>query len=98
MTNRKAATALSIVPDMEQLDAVLIEASAQTSRMVQRCASHRDRIQVEVAELERERADLMARRDLLRRQVESVEQGINMHIEDIDATIALYPSLAKAAE
>lgn len=92
MTQRKSTTKLSLVgPDLDQLDAVLTESAAQTAPMIQRLAVHQDRIAVEVRDLQRERDDLIARRDLMRRQVEAVEQGFAMHLADIDATLALYP-------
>lgn len=90
MTRTK--TALKIVqPDLDQLEAVVKEAASQTAPMVQRYASHMDRLKLERRDLERERDDLMERRDLLRRQVEAAEQGISMHLDDIEATLALYP-------
>lgn len=87
----KSKTALKIVqPDLEQMEAVVSEAAQQQGPMVQRLATHRDRFDAEVKTLERERADLQTRRDLLRRQYESADAGLAMHIEDIDATISLY--------
>ena len=68
----------------------LASAAAQSGPMVQRLASHRDKIDLVVKELEGERYDLTARRDLVRRQAEAVEVGLTMHIEDIEATLALY--------
>lgn len=94
MTTRK--TALKIVqPDLDQLESVVKEAAAQTAPMVQRYTSHHDRLILERRDLERERDDLLERRELLRRQVEAAEQGIAMHLEDIEATLALYPSAAQ---
>ncbi|HEY8576522.1 MAG TPA: hypothetical protein VIL88_09320 [Devosia sp.] len=91
MTTRSKTTTLKIVqPEIEQVEAVLQEAAKQSAPMVQRLATHRDRIDLAVKELESERFDLISRRDLLRRQVEAVEQGLAMHIEDIEATIRLY--------
>jgi hypothetical protein len=72
------------------MEAVIQEVGKQAAPMVQRLATHRDRIDLAVKELESERFDLISRRDLLRRQVEAVEQGLNMHIEDIEATMRLY--------
>ena len=66
------------------------DAAKQAAPMVQRRASHRDRIDLALKELESERFELISRRDLLRRQVEAVEQGLAMHIEDIEATMHLY--------
>ena len=89
----RSKTALKIVqPEIEQVEAVLQEAARQAAPMVQRLATHRDRIDLAVKELESERFDLISRRDLLRRQVEAVEQGLAMHLEDIEATMRLYES------
>jgi hypothetical protein len=83
--------ALKIVPpDIEQMEAVIQETSKQTAPMVQRLASHRDRIDLVIKELESERFELLSRRDLLRRQVEAVDIGLTMHINDIEATMKLY--------
>ena len=91
MTTSRAKTALKIVqPELEQMEAIMQDAAKQAAPMVQRLASHRDRIDLAVKELESERFDLLSRRDLLRRQFEAVEQGLNMHIEDIEATMRLY--------
>lgn len=87
----RSKTALKIVhPELEHMEAVMHDASKQTAPMVQRLASHRDRIDLTVKELESERFDLLTRRDLLRRQFEAVEQGLTMHIEDIESTMRLY--------
>ena len=102
MTTR-AKTNLKIVqPEIEQMEAVMQEAAKQTAPMVQRLAAHRDRIDLAVKELESERFELLSRRDLVRRQAEAVEQGLSMHIADIEATMRLYEaglnSLATTAE
>jgi hypothetical protein len=87
----RAKTSLKIVqPELEQMEGILQEAAKQAAPMVQRLASHRDRIDLAVKELESERFDLLSRRDLLQRQFEAVEQGLNMHIQDIEATMRLY--------
>jgi predicted nucleic acid-binding Zn-ribbon protein len=87
----RAKTELKVVgPEVEQLEAVLQETSKQAAPMVQRLSSHRDRIDLAVKELESERFDLLSRRDVLRRQAEAVEQGLNLHIADIEATMRLY--------
>lgn len=86
MTRSKAT--LTVV---DAAEAEFMEQSAkQSAPMVQRLAAHRDRIDLAVKELESERFDLISRRDLLRRQAEAVEQGLTMHIEDIEATMRLY--------
>jgi len=70
--------------------AIAAAATNETAPMVQRLAAHRDRIDMAVKELESERFELLSRRDLVRRQAEAVEQGLTMHIEDIEATMRLY--------
>lgn len=98
MTARKPQTKLSLVqPDLEQLEAVVMETAAQTAPMVQRYQTHKDRIQVTTNELIRERADLEDRRALMRRQYEAADAGLCDHINDIDATLGLYPQPAAEA-
>lgn len=87
----RAKTQLEVVEvDRQQSETEILEASKQTAPMVQRLATHRDRIDLAIKELESERFELISRRDHLRRQAEAVEQGLAMHIEDIDATLKLY--------
>lgn len=89
MTTRK--TALKVVDaELEQAEAEFTEAAKQSAPMVQRLATHRDQVAQTVKELEGERFELVSRRDLFRRQAEAVEAGLTMHIEDIEATMALY--------
>ena len=84
-------TQLEVVENDPQLsEAEILEASKQTAPMVQRFATHRDRIDLAIKELESERFELISRRDHLRRQAEAVEQGFAMHIDDIEATLKLY--------
>lgn len=89
MTTKKAELKI-VQPDLEQMEAVVSEAAQQQGPMVQRLATHRDRFDAEVKTLERERADLQTRRDLLRRQFEAADAGFDLQISDIDATISLY--------
>lgn len=87
----RSKTALKIVqPEIEQMEAVIQEAAKQSAPMVQRLASHRDRIDLAIKELESERFELLSRRDMFRRQAEAVEAGLTMHIDDIEATMRLY--------
>ena len=72
------------------MEAIILETAKQTAPMVQRLASHRDRIDLAIKELESERFELLSRRDLLRRQAEAVDNGFTMHINDIEATMKLY--------
>lgn len=90
MSVRSKTTLKIVQPEIEQMETVIQEAAKQAAPMVQRLASHRDRIDLALKELESERFELISRRDLLRRQVEAVEQGLSMHIEDIEATMRLY--------
>ena len=90
MTVRSKASLKIVQPEIDEVEAVLQDAAKQTAPMVQRLATHRDRIDLAVKELESERFDLISRRDLLRRQVEAVEQGLALHIADIEATMRLY--------
>lgn len=72
-------------------EAAFLDATASaTAPMIQRLAAHRDRIAQSVKELESERFDLISRRDLVQRQADALVSGLNMHLADIDATIALY--------
>lgn len=84
----RAKTQLQIVPD--EAEAAIMAASRETAPMVGRLATHRDRIDLAIKELESERFELISRRDHLRRQAEAVEAGFAMHIEDIEATLKLY--------
>lgn len=95
MTTRAKASLKIVKPEvelLEDLEQVIQEAARQTAPMVQRLATHRDRIDLAIKELESERFELLSRRDLMRRQAEAVEQGLNMHIQDIEATMQLYES------
>jgi hypothetical protein len=91
MSTRTKTVALQVISDhLEEQEASLVEAAKQSAPMVQRLASHRDRIDLAIKELESERFELISRRDHLRRQAEAVEQGFALHIEDIEATLKLY--------
>lgn len=89
MTSR-SKTQLQIVDT--EAEAAIAEAAKQSAPMVQRLATHRDRIDLAIKELESERFELISRRDHLRRQAEAVEAGFAMHLEDIEATLRLYES------
>lgn len=89
----RAKTNLKIVDaDHVNAEGVIAEAAKQTTTMVQRLSSHRDRIDLAVKELESERFELTSRRDHIRRQAEAIEMGFAMHLEDIEATLKLYES------
>lgn len=72
-------------------EAAFLDATSKASApMIQRLAAHRDRISQSVKELESERFDLISRRDLIQRQADALIAGMDMHVSDIDATLALY--------
>ena len=86
MTRSKAVT----IPEIEQAEAAIADIAKSAAPMVQRLASHRDKIDMAIKELEGERFELLSRRDMFRRQAEAVEAGLTMHIDDIEATMRLY--------
>lgn len=90
MTVRNKTSLKIVQPELEQMEAVIQDAAKQAAPMVQRLASHRDRIDMAIKELESERFELLSRRDMFRRQAEAVEAGLTMHIDDIEATMRLY--------
>lgn len=87
MTARTKAVA---IPETEAVEALLREVSEAQAPMIQRLGSHRDKLDLARKELEGERYEILSRRDLLRRQMEAVEQGMQAHLDDIDACLALY--------
>lgn len=87
----RAKTDLKVVDaNHQQAVAALVEASKQGGTMVQRLATHRDRMDLAIKELESERFELISQRDHLRRQAEAVDSGFTLHINDIEATLKLY--------
>ena len=89
---RTNKTALKIVqPDLDQLEAVIIEAASQTAPMTSRAQLARNEIQLKVNGLIRERADFEDRRSLLKAQYEAADNGLAQQVADIDETLALYP-------
>ena len=87
----RAKTELKIVDsEHQEAMAAVAEAAKQAAPMVQRLATHRDRFDLAVKELESERFEIISRRDHLRRQIEAVESGFAMHLEDIEATLKMY--------
>jgi len=90
MTARKPV-ALQVVQDhLTEAEASFVEAAKQTAPMVQRLATHRDRLDLALKELDSERSALVSRRDLFRRQAAAVEEGLTLHIDDIEATMNMY--------
>lgn len=73
-----------------EIETVLADISKSAAPMVARLPSHRDRLDLAVRELEAEHAEIVARRDLMRRQVEAVETGMKLHLDDIESSIDLY--------
>lgn len=86
----KAETNLTTIPEIDAAEAAMADIGKQTAPIVQRVATHRERIAQAIKELDSERFELISRRDMFRRQAEAVEQGLTMHIEDIEATMQLY--------
>lgn len=78
------------IPEIEQAEAAMKDIAASSAPMVQRLASHRDQMDMAMKALESERFDIASRREQFRRQADAVDQGLAMHITDIDATLALY--------
>ena len=62
MTVRSKTTLKIVQPEIEQIETVLQDAAKQAAPMVQRLASHRDRIDLALKELESERFELVSRR------------------------------------
>lgn len=81
---------VATIPEIEQAEAAVASMAKQSAPMVQRFASHRDKIDLAIKELESERFELISRRDLVRREAAAVDEGLSLHIEDIEATIRLY--------
>lgn len=76
--------------DNAKPEEIVAEAKPETSLMVQRFGTHRDRIHLAMVALESEKFELQSRRDYVRRQLEAVDDGITLHIQDIEATLKLY--------
>ncbi len=84
-------TALKIVgPDLEQMEAAVTEAAAQTAPIVSRYQTHLNKTQAAINELEREKADFADRRALLRAAFDAADAGLAAHESDIDAAISLH--------
>lgn len=99
MTTRKPAKLALVQPDLEQMEAALIEAAQQTAPVASRYQQHLNWKQAQVNELVRERDDFADRRALLRATFEAADAALAAHVADIDQTIALHSDgLPKAAE
>ncbi len=89
-------TKLALVqPDLEQMEAVIVEAAAQVAPMTSRAVALLNRQKQEVAQLKRERADFEDRRALLKTQFEAADMALMAHVTDIDEALALYPAAAE---
>ena len=62
----------------------------ETAPLVQRLSAHHDLVYMAIMALESEKFELQARRDYLRQQLEAVDRGFAVHIEDIEATLRMY--------
>lgn len=94
MTRSKAKLAL-VGPDLEQMEAAIIEAAPQTAPMTSRAVALLNRQKQEVSSLQREKADFEDRRALLKAQFEAADLALLAHVTDIDEALALYPSAAQ---
>jgi hypothetical protein len=91
----KTATKLELVqPDLEQMEAVVAEAAAQTAPITSRAIALANRQAIEVAGLRRERDEFEDRRSLLKAQFEAADLALMAHVTDIDDALALYPQPA----
>lgn len=94
-----APVTASAEPDLAQMEAVVTEAATMTAPTISRAVSERNRVQLRINELERERADFADRRTLLRAQFEAADSALSAHEADIDDALALYRGgLSQAAE
>lgn len=64
--------------------------AAETAPLVKRLAAHRDLVYMAILALESEKFELQSRRDFLRAQLEAVDRGFAVHIQDIEATLRMY--------
>lgn len=95
MTSRSKTKLALVQPDLEQMEAVITEAAAQTAPMTSRAVALLNRQKAEVASLLREKADFEDRRGLLKAQYEAADLALMAHVTDIDEALALYPSAAQ---
>lgn len=96
MATKTAAAKLELVkPDLEQMEAAIIEAASQTAPMTSRAVALANRQAVEVGQLKRERADFEDRRALLKAQFDAADLALLAHVTDIDDALALYPQQAE---
>lgn len=91
MTARNKAKLALVQPDLDQMEAVVAEAAAQTAPLTSRAIALQNRQQIEVNALRRERADFEDRRALLKAQFDAADLALLAHVTDIDDALALYP-------
>jgi predicted nucleic acid-binding Zn-ribbon protein len=91
MATKTAAKLELVKPDLEQMEATILEAASQVAPMTSRAQLARNEIQLKVNGLIRERADFEDRRSLLKAQYEAADNGLAQQVADIDETLALYP-------
>lgn len=97
-TNRKPAAKLALVqPDLDQMEAFVVDAAAEVVPVASRYTATMDEMQLKVNNLIRERADFEDRRALVKARYEAVDNGLAAHIKDIDDVLALYPQPAAEA-
>jgi hypothetical protein len=75
---------------LEQTVSAAVGTDAETAPLVQRLATHRDRVYMAIMALESEKFELQSRRDYMRQQLEAVDEGFAVHIRDIEATLQMY--------
>lgn len=89
-TARVRKPKLSVVqPDLEALARVVSEAAAQTAPITSRAVALRNEQQIRANELTRERQDFEDRKALLTSQYQAAMNGLDEHVADIDAALAI---------
>lgn len=73
-------------------ETAIAEMAKAQAPIIQRHGSHRERMEQERKLLESERFEIMSKLDALRRQVAALEEGLNLHLADVDAALSLYDS------
>lgn len=81
---------LSIVqPDLAAMERVVSEAAAAQAPMTWRAPAQRNNQQMRANELIRERQDFEDRKALLTSQYQAAMNGLDEHVADIDAALAI---------
>lgn len=76
--------------DIIALDTAFKESAKVSAPMVARLGTHRDIVALAVKSLEMERSELQSKLDEARRQFEALEEGIGIHLADVDAVLSMY--------